>query len=584
MRVGDCALLCLAVASLPTPLAGQETANDAVRAARTKASALEQQGAYAEAADAFLEGLTIDPTNATLLMGLERTLSRVGRVGEALAPVAHAVALEPTNELIRGLQFRIGVRVGDADSAAAIAARWIAALPASVSPYQEWSRWLAQRGETAAAIAVLQRAQARFGDAALAEYAAPVLAQADAWVESAVQWGMAVANRPSLLSPAAASLGRTPERAQAEVLGVLVDEPGAAGQWLAADLLVTWGRATEGWTTLASSLPSDRSEAARLVARFADRARTMGTDEATLARGYALERLAQLTGGASADQARLQAAQAFADAGNLTAAQRMLSQVSVGSDMEARDAGAAMATFIRVLTEAGRVEEAARLFDQWEERLPPTMAPELREHLAWGWITVGEIDRAEDLIGADSTVGAFAVQGWLALYRGDITTASERLRTAGPFAQSRVLTTRSAEMLALLQRIQADELPDLGRALLAAAHGDTVAAVAALSRVAATLRPTAGRADLLALAGRWARSIAANDQAESLLLEAVSSDPAGPAAPVAELELGMLYESSGRVTEALARVEHLILTYPESAVVPEARRLLDRVRGAVPRT
>jgi hypothetical protein len=31
-------------------------------------------------------------------------------------------------------------------------------------------------------------------------------------------------------------------------------------------------------------------------------------------------------------------------------------------------------------------------------------------------------------------------------------------------------------------------------------------------------------------------------------------------------------------------LEHLILTYPESALVPQARRTLDQARGAVPRT
>jgi hypothetical protein len=38
----------------------------------------------------------------------------------------------------------------------------------------------------------------------------------------------------------------------------------------------------------------------------------------------------------------------------------------------------------------------------------------------------------------------------------------------------------------------------------------------------------------------------------------------------------------GRSTDAIAHLEHLILTYPESAIIPQARRLLDRVRGAVP--
>jgi hypothetical protein len=31
-------------------------------------------------------------------------------------------------------------------------------------------------------------------------------------------------------------------------------------------------------------------------------------------------------------------------------------------------------------------------------------------------------------------------------------------------------------------------------------------------------------------------------------------------------------------------LEHLILTYPQSALVPQARRKLDEARGAIPKT
>jgi tetratricopeptide (TPR) repeat protein len=583
MSAGSRPALWIALALMPAVLWGQAPSDrEALEAARVEASVLERQGAYAEAAEAFARGLTIDPVSSTLLMGLERTLSRVGRVQEALPAVARAVERQPANELFRDLQFRIGVRVGGADSAAVMVARWIAAVPTSVSPYREWARWLAQRGETEAALAVLQQAQMRFGDAALADFAAPVLAQADAWADAAAQWGIAVANRPSLLSPAAASLGRAPGQAHADVLGALLETTGPVEHWLAADLLVTWGRSTEGWTLLASALPHQDAEAVRLVARFADRARTVGTDDATLARGYALERLAQLSDGERADQARLQAAQAFAEAGNLTAAQRMLSQVAMEPDAQGRGA-AAMTTFIQVLAESGGVHEAARLFTEWETRIPETAKPELRERLAWGWIDAGEIDRAQALVGQDSTIGAFAVQGWLALYQGDLRVAADRLRAAGPFAQSRALTTRTAEILSLLQRIRMDELPSMGHAFLAAARGDTTEAVTQLTAAARVLPAREGRADLLALAGRWARGIA-DERAEPILLEALASDPTGPAAPPAELELAKLYEAGGRSTAALERVEHLILTAPESAVVPEARRLLDRLRGTVPRT
>ena len=39
-----------------------------------------------------------------------------------------------------------------------------------------------------------------------------------------------------------------------------------------------------------------------------------------------------------------------------------------------------------------------------------------------------------------------------------------------------------------------------------------------------------------------------------------------------------------RNTEAITLLEHLILTYPTSALVPQARRALDEARGAIPRT
>jgi hypothetical protein len=45
-----------------------------------------------------------------------------------------------------------------------------------------------------------------------------------------------------------------------------------------------------------------------------------------------------------------------------------------------------------------------------------------------------------------------------------------------------------------------------------------------------------------------------------------------------------LFISARRGEEAVEILEHLILTYPQSALVPQARRKLDEARGAVPRT
>ena len=63
---------------------------------------------------------------------------------------------------------------------------------------------------------------------------------------------------------------------------------------------------------------------------------------------------------------------------------------------------------------------------------------------------------------------------------------------------------------------------------------------------------------------------------------AVEEAPA--TAPAAELALAELLLREGRKDDAIAQLEHLILTYPASALVPQARRTLDQARGAVPQT
>jgi hypothetical protein len=58
----------------------------------------------------------------------------------------------------------------------------------------------------------------------------------------------------------------------------------------------------------------------------------------------------------------------------------------------------------------------------------------------------------------------------------------------------------------------------------------------------------------------------------------------GAAPPAAELEWGRLLVRNGRSADAIPHLEHVILTYPNSAFVPEARRVLERAKGAIPKS
>jgi phosphogluconate dehydratase len=71
------------------------------------------------------------------------------------------------------------------------------------------------------------------------------------------------------------------------------------------------------------------------------------------------------------------------------------------------------------------------------------------------------------------------------------------------------------------------------------------------------------------------------DEAERLF--GVVAELGVPAsAAQAELELARLHLAKNRQPLAIDLLEHLLVTYPASAVVPQARRLLDVAKGAVP--
>jgi hypothetical protein len=45
-----------------------------------------------------------------------------------------------------------------------------------------------------------------------------------------------------------------------------------------------------------------------------------------------------------------------------------------------------------------------------------------------------------------------------------------------------------------------------------------------------------------------------------------------------------LLEQRLQTADAIQHLEHLILSYPESALIPEARRELERAKGAIPKS
>lgn len=307
-----------------------------------------------------------------------------------------------------------------------------------------------------------------------------------------------------------------------------------------------------------------------------------GTD-ARRASGKTLEAIADRASPMQAPRLRLEAAQAYMDGGDRTNARRVLDQLANdGTIPPDVSSGAAMAA-IGVLIDEGKVEEAQRRLASYREQASADEYAALLRRIALGWARAGKFKLADSVLHADSTVEGFALAGRVRLYQGDIAGAVSLFQAAGPYAGTREETTERTALVALLQPIEADSMPALGAAILALDTGDTTAALKGLETLAPSLPLEKGGAEVVLLAGRLRAAKGQVAEAEKhFRAAAVEQVPA--TAPAAELELAKLLIAVTRRTEAVPVLEHLILTYPQSALVPQARRLLDEARGAVPET
>src|SRR6476619_4986670 len=120
-----------------------------------------------------------------------------------------------------------------------------------------------------------------------------------------------------------------------------------------------------------------------------------------------------------------------------------------------------------------------------------------------------------------------------------------------------------ALVMGIVSRVRGHRAPQLGAAFLALARGDSTTAAQKFVD-AATQNPEAASALLLA----------------SSRIHASRGD--APEAAEAELEWARALRRSGDTQGAASHLEHLILSAPQSALLPQARRELELLRGSTP--
>jgi len=547
---------------------------------------LERTGRYADAATVYLTIVRADPINIPALLGLERVLFVLNRMPELLPLVQKARTRAPDNPALRSLELRTYAALNEGDSLESAALRWAATVPHSDAPYREWGLALVDhRMWDDARRAYLIGRKTLGGEGTLAIELAELEQRAGNWEASAREWARAVVRSPDAAPNAASQLSESPTPLHDHIIRVLTGSDARPRvRRIAAELLLTWGQPAQAWSVFEPTL-SD-SDAQGSLKRFADLAGTLTTPEAHRVRGLALTRWAALVPWPLAARARAEAVRELLEGGDRVTARRVLEGLATDSSAPTDAHSVAQSALLQVLIADGQLDVAERQLADSTSGLAADDRSALRLTLARARITRGELDRATAALGNDSSVTAVAQRGWIALYRGDLKGAMESFRQAGPYATDRAAATDRTAMMALLQRVQQESSPELGAALLALARGDSTNAITGLRRAAGRLPIQGGRLEVLLVAGQVAAHLDGEHDVTAIALfdEIVRADGEGAAPPAAELEWARLLIREGHSSEAIPHLEHLILTYPSSAVVPEARRELERAKGAIPKS
>src|SRR5437773_77487 len=307
VRAGGSALLVVATMLLPF-------ARELPAQAIGQGFELERAGQYEQAAGMYLASLRADPTTPPALLGLERVLPPLNRLGELLPAAQRAAAASPANAALRGVLLRTYVALNESDSARAVALRWAAAAPRDEAPYREWAMALEDTHRHAAARDVLlvgRRALGRPG--AFGIELAELSQLSGDWEGAAREWAAALPDAPAQLPNAASALAEAPDAQRERIARLLTaGTPPPLTRRLAGELLLGWGEALRAWAVFEPSVATPSAEVAFALRRFADLAGARSTPDARRVRALALARYADLAPGPGGAAARARADAALA--------------------------------------------------------------------------------------------------------------------------------------------------------------------------------------------------------------------------------------------------------------------------------
>ncbi len=559
------ALIALALAlTLPCE---RGSAQDTTSTALQRALELETSGKYREAVTAYREALADAPLT-TVILGLERVYYQLGQSDSLLPLLRTLLAGRPRDPTLRTVQLRTLVMLHRDLDAYGMFIDWANASPRESTPYREYARLLLDQNRTTAADSVLQLAAKQLSSMQdLAGELAQLRAAMGLWISSAQAWREALRTQPWLDQAGVFALLAVPPEKRDSLRAVLREPPVELGaRRLLAGLELRWNAPADAWSALREVPPNDSTTAAWVA--FAEEA------EGLEAWGIARDAYEAALAHGAAATVRIRAAKAALNGRDPGATIEFLRPYGERPDSGVREEVALLRA--RAYSSLGDPAAVRAILDLHGEQISLDIRDEIAREIAWAFVRSGQLDSARAAIRA--TGDDPRAQAWIALYEGDLNAARNKLRQLGETTADAVLAQ------ALPSRTRVMRSPKAGNAFLALAQRDSASAqqhfVAAAEEVdeAAPL--------MLAAAARIATTRGDSASAEAALgiwARIVRDHPTSPEAAEADLEWAKALRRAGDNAAAIARLEHLLLTYPQSALAPQARRELDLARSAVPR-
>ena len=584
--LGVLCLACLAYSALLRPVAIHAQQDDPFLETRLlrAAAGQESSGDLVAAEETLRRLMGQRPTSMGGIFALERVLRAQNRTREILPFAERYTDIEPNASGPRLLELRVLTELDDKDALEDAAEDWMDSGGFSSEPYREVGVVFARVFGPERALAVLQRGRIELGQPSLfAMEAGDLLKDLGRMEEAILEWAAAIGNEGSSVSAVMRRIGDFEEDRETLVLPLLeqLRNPPTTGARLRAGARIAIEAGAFGEArSLAEAALEDLADRPRrgfltALARQAQEVDAMGVAlwaYETLRKGAgddaeirALDQRITVAALATGDTVRaLEAQQAIAD------------DLPEGST----DRRQALAEVIRLEIQRGGAELRKSLAAFAREFPDAPQLDELAVTLAVQLDAAGDRDGARSLLEGVTGPRSALELGYLYLAAGEVVPGRGALQDALSGVSPGV-ATEVISLLDLLDRLEGESLAAFMRGAVLAHYGRTDGALSELE-VAIDAAPRDERPPLLAMGARIADGGRVPEKAADFRGRIIRDHPYSAEVPEATLELARFKGSTpAGVDEAIQLLEDLILGQPNSAIVPTARRELQRIqRGA----